>query len=325
MTSKLLEIFLTVGPLPKRVFHRWLCFAFTFVLALAMGLSGERTPAGASPAHGDSTRADKILTAESRFTMLDGERIHYVNYGKGSEALVLIHGWTCNLDNWRDQMPEFAKRNRLIAIDLPGHGQSDKPQILYNMDLFARAVEAVLRDAKVKRAVLVGHSMGTPVARQFYRKYPQQTLAIVIVDGALRPFGDKAMMDRLINGFRGANYKDVVGQMFTGMMGPNLPAEAQARIKASTLNTPQYVLISAMEGMADASIWGEDKINVPVLAIMAKNPFYPPDLEQRYRGIAPSMDFQMWDGVGHFIMMEKPKEFNEAVLAFLDKNKLLKK
>ena len=47
--------------------------------------------------------------------------------------------------------------------------------------------------------------------------------------------------------------------------------------------------------------------------------------EQRYRGIAPSMDFQMWDGVGHFIMMEKPKEFNEAVLAFLDKNKLLKK
>jgi len=48
-----------------------------------------------------------------------------------------------------------------------------------------------------KRAVLVGHSMGTPVARQFYRKYPQNTLAIVIVDGALRPFGDKKMMDGL--------------------------------------------------------------------------------------------------------------------------------
>ena len=80
-----------------------------------------------------------------------------------------------------------------------------------------------------------------------------------------------------------------------------------------------------MEGMADPSIWGEDKINVPVLAIMAKNPFFGPDLEQSFRSIAPNLDFQLWDGVGHFIMMEKPKEFNAAVLMWLDKNNLLKK
>ncbi|MFS8087000.1 MAG: alpha/beta fold hydrolase [Acidobacteriota bacterium] len=266
---------------------------------------------------------------ESRFAKLDGMRIHYVIYGKDagkrSEALILIHGWTCNLDNWRDQVADFGQRNRVIAIDLPGHGQSDKPQITYSMDLFARAVEAVMRDAKVKRAALAGHSMGTPVARQFYRKYPEKTLAIVIVDGALRPFGDKALMDRIVAGFRGPNYKETGAQMFAGMMGPNLSAEARERIKVSFLNTPQHVIVGAMEGMADASIWGEDKINVPVLAIMAKNPFYPPDLEQRYRGIAPNLDFQMWEGVGHFIMMEKPKEFNAAVLAFLDKNKLLLK
>jgi pimeloyl-ACP methyl ester carboxylesterase len=79
----------------------------------------------------------------------------------------------------------------VIALDLPGHGQSDKPQIAYTMDLFANAIDAVMRDAKVERAVLVGHSMGTPVARQFYRKYPQKTLAIVIVDGGLRLFGTK--------------------------------------------------------------------------------------------------------------------------------------
>jgi len=48
-------------------------------------------------------------------------------------------------------------------------------------------------------------------------------------------------------------------------------------------------------------------------------------MEQRYRNIAPNMDFQMWEGVGHFLMMEKPKQFNDAVMAFLDKNALLKK
>src|SRR5207245_5140002 len=162
-----------------------------------------------------TTFGKDIQPKDSKFTTLDGAKIHYVNFGKGDEALVLIHGWTCNIDNWRDQFADFAKRNRVIAIDLPGHGKSDKPQVTYSMDYFARAVDAVMRDAKVKRAVLVGHSMGTPVARQFYRKYPEKTLAIVIVDGSLRPFGDKAFMDRLIAGFRGPNYREAVGQMLT--------------------------------------------------------------------------------------------------------------
>jgi pimeloyl-ACP methyl ester carboxylesterase len=268
--------------------------------------------------------AEKWPEAQMHYAKLDGNRIHYQNYGKGSEALVLIHGWTCSVESWRDQVPDFAKRNRVIVIDLPGHGQSDKPEVAYTMELFARAVDAVMQDAGVKRAVLVGHSMGTPIARQFYRKYPQKTLGIVIVDGALRPFGDKKLMEGFIAGFRGPNYKEAGKQMFAGMAGPNLSPELQAKIQASFLNTPQYVLVSAMEGMADDSIWGPDKINMPVLAIMAKSPFWPPDTEQFYRSIAPDLEFQIMDGVGHFLMMEKPKQFNDAVLGFLDKKSLLK-
>lgn len=276
---------------------------------------------------------DKHESQQERWAILDGARIHYVDYGKGSDAIVLIHGWTMNVDNWRDQISDLAKRGRVLAIDLPGHGQSDKPEFTkaggkdkfsYSMDLFARAIEAVMRNAKVKRAVLVGHSMGTPVARQFYRKYPEKTLAIVVVDGALGPFADKATMDRMIAGFRGPTYREVGTQMLASMFGPALSAEAQGRIKTSYMSTPQYVLVSAMEGMVDPAIWGEDKINVPVLAIMARNPFFPPNLEEIYQRLAPGVDFRMWEGVGHFLMMDKPKEFNEAVIAFLDKNALLK-
>ncbi len=282
----------------------------------------------------------KTLQPESRFAKLDDARVHYVSYGKGDDALVLIHGWTQSIDAaWRDQIPEFAKHYRVIALDLPGHGKSDKPQFskdsvpkdqprkpfVYSMDHFARAVAAVMLDAKVKRAVLMGHSMGTPVARQFYRKFPQNTLGIVIVDGSLRPFGNPAMIDQLITNLRGPNYSASIDQMFGMMFGGGLSAEAQQRIKASAANTPQHVVVGAFEGMADSGIWGEDKINLQVLAIMAKNPFFPPNVEESFRGIAPKMDFHMWDGVGHFLMMEKPKEFNAAVIAWLDKNGLLKK
>jgi len=292
------------------------------VLAVAIVLAAVATFGAAENSYASP---DKNVTGKSKFAKLDGAKIHYVNYGKGSDALVLIHGWTMNVDNWRDQIPDFASRYHVIAIDLPGHGQSDKPQVSYSMDYFARAVEAVMKDAKAKRAVLVGHSMGTPVARQFYRQYPQKTLALVIVDGVLRPLAEKTVMDRMIEGFRAPTYKQSIDQMLTAMKGPSLSAEAMERIKASSANTPQHVVVSAMEGMADPAIWGDDKINVPVLAIMARNPFYPPNIEEISRGLAPNMDFRMWEGVGHFVMMDKPKEFNEAVIGFLEKNKLLTK
>jgi len=262
---------------------------------------------------------------EAHYASLEGKRVYYKSYGKGREALVLVHCWSCNMDHWRDQIPDFSKRSRVIALDLPGHGQSDKPEVAYTMDLFARAVDAVLRDAGVERGVLVGHSIGTPVIRQFYRKYPQKTLALVIVDGALRPFGDKKIADSMLASLRAPNYKEAGAQMFAAMEGPQISQEIQERIKNSFLNTPQHVLVSAMEGMMDDSIWGRDKINVPVLAVMAKSPYWPADLEQAYRSIAPKLEFQMWDGVGHFLMMEKPKQFNDVVITFLDKNALLKK
>jgi pimeloyl-ACP methyl ester carboxylesterase len=321
MTNKLRQSFITAHTFitTPGAQMRW---TLLLILALVVGVVSAPAITAKKPSASEG---------QSRYVKLDlgpghdGARIHYKNYGKGREALVLIHGWSCNMDYWRDSIPAFAKRNRVIAIDLPGHGQSDKPEVAYSMDLFARAVDAVLRDAKVDRAVLVGHSMGTPVARQFYRKYPQKSLGIVIVDGALRPFGDKKMLDGFIAAFRGPNYIQAGQQMFAGMAGPNLSAELKERIQASFLNTPQHVLVSAIEGMADESIWGQDKINVPVLAILARSPFYTPDTEQFFHSMAPNLDFQMWEGVGHFLMMEKPNEFNDAVIAFLDKNKLLKK
>ncbi|HEY9383502.1 MAG TPA: alpha/beta hydrolase [Gemmatimonadales bacterium] len=261
----------------------------------------------------------------SRFALLDSTRIHYQSYGQGTAALVLIHGWTCNLDNWRDQIPDLAKRSRVIAIDLPGHGQSDKPQLTYSMDLFARGVTAVLRDAGVQRAVLVGHSMGTPVARQFYRKYPERTLGLVAVDGPLQPFFDQQRMDGLLASLRSADYQNVGAGMLASMASPATTAEMKQRIRASFLNTPQHVVVSAMEGLADSTIWGPDQIKVPVLVIAAGSRSYPPDIEQRSRAIAPQLEFQMWEGVGHFLMMEQPKRFNDAVIAFLDKNGLLKR
>lgn len=275
-------------------------------------------------AGGSRATTARTFAAESRYAKLDGHRVHYENHGKGREALVFVHGWTCNLNFWARQTPAFEDKTRVIAIDLPGHGQSDKFDASYTMDLFARAVDAVLADAGVDRAVLVGHSMGTPVIREFYRKFPRKTLALVIVDGPLRPFGDRKMMEQFLAPLRGSNYKEAATRFIENMFVPSTSAELRSEITSSMLRTPQSVALSAMEGMIDESIWNQDKINVPVLAIMARSFFLAADTEQFYRTIAPKLQYHAWEEAGHFLMMEKPKEFNEALAGFLLKNELLK-
>src|SRR2546423_396309 len=123
----------------------------------------------------------------SHWAKYDANKVHYYDIGKANKkALIFIHGWTCNADFWKDSYNAFPEY-RVIAIDLPGHGQSDKPQVDYTIEYFARSIEAVVKDAKVEKAVPVGHSMGAAVARQFYRSHPARTLAIAVSDRPLPP------------------------------------------------------------------------------------------------------------------------------------------
>ncbi len=250
--------------------------------------------------------------------------MHYQNYGEGKEAIVFIHGWTCNLNFWKSNIPAFTKQSRVIAIDLPGHGESDKPQITYSMDLFARAIDAVLVDAKVERATLVGHSMGAPVIRQFYRKYPNKTRALVIVDGSLRPFSNLEQMKQFMEPLRGPKYKEHAESLINFMLQPVKDNKLKEEIKVAMISAPQHVMVGAMDAMMDDAIWKDDKINTPTLAVMAKSPQWTAEYETSVRELVPGIDYQMWDGVSHFLMMDEPQKFNDTVLAFLKKNKLIK-
>ena len=258
----------------------------------------------------------------SRSVPLDGAKVHYTDYGAGENALLFVHGWACDESFWAGQAPALGAKLHVITVDLPGHGQSDKPHIAYTMELYARALDAVLQDAKVKSAVLIGHSNGAPVIRQFYRKFPAKTRGLVVVDGPLRPFGDKAMVEKFVARLKEPNYEETVGKMIDGMTSPIQDATLRAKIKTSMLRTPQYVASTEFDSTLDDALWKPDKIDVPVLMILAKQPAWSAEYEQFVRGIIPDLDYQVWEGVSHFLMMEQSQRFNDALLAFLEKKKL---
>lgn len=256
-------------------------------------------------------------TGRSHFAKLDDVKVHYTVYGNGEPAVVFVHGWACDETVWSGQVPELAREMRCITIDLPGHGQSDKPEIPYTMHLYARAIDAVLRDAQVGSAVLVGHSNGTPVIRQFYREFPASVRGLVIVDGALRPLADAATMEKFLAPFHGPDYPQMAGKFVEGLTKSIKDEAVRQRIEATILRTPQHVAVSELESTLDPELWKPDKIDVPVLMILAKQPVWTADYEQFVRGLAPKLDYQMWENVSHFIMMEKPREFNEALRTWL--------
>jgi len=247
--------------------------------------------------------------------------MHFVRAGRGKPALLFVHGYACSHDDWRGQLAHFSKSHEVVACDLRGHGATPGRADECSIANFAGDVAALVTNLDLAKAVLVGHSMGTPVIRQFYRLYPDQTLGLVVVDGALRPFGKKAEIEKYFEPLF-KDYRGEAPKFIDGLLEPTR-ADLKPDIRSAMLSTPDYVGISAMRGMLDDKIWTNDQIKVPVLAIMSGSGQWAADTKDFYQTIAPNLDFQMWAGVSHFLMMEKPYEFNSAIQYFIVKNKLL--
>src|SRR5438094_4856492 len=154
----------------------------SFTIAAAGLLLSLTSGSGQTPAK----PTNSVSLGQSHFVAFGTNKIHYVTAGKGNHTIMFVHCWAGNSGFWREQVPALADTARLVLIDLPGHGRSDKPHTNYTMDFFASAVLTVMRDAQVDKATLVGHSMGTPVICRVYKQAPAKVAALVAIDGILR-------------------------------------------------------------------------------------------------------------------------------------------
>lgn len=266
-----------------------------------------------------------LAEAPSHFAKLGDQKVHYKSLGEGKTALVFIHGWCGDHSLWSEQAAGLNGKLRMLFVDLPGYGKSDKPKGECTMDLFAQGIDAVLKDAGVEKAVLAGHSMGTPVVRQFYRLFPEKTQALIFVDGGLRPFTtDKAAAEQFLSMFKEETFKEAAPKFLGSMFPPNSPAEVREKVEKVAVATSPAVAISSMKGMFEEKLWKEDPVKVPSLALMAKSPFWSDDYKAFVKKLVPELDYREFDGVGHFLFMEKPAEINTALVEFLKKQGLVK-
>jgi pimeloyl-ACP methyl ester carboxylesterase len=246
-----------------------------------------------------------MLAAPARAADVDGAKVHWTSTGSGP-AIIFVHGWTCDETSWQGQVPAFSKQYRVITLDLPGHGKSDLPKDgMFSMALFARAVEAVRAEAKVDRAVFVGHSMGTPVIRTYALMYPARVAGLVQIAG-----GPSLPRPAMV-GPEGLKARE---NMVRGMFGPATTPQLQQHIMKMMLGTKEATADGAMRATWDQSWVKNDSINVPVLGVYAARPLASREAITR---IFPKVDYHEIPGSAHFLMMEKPDEFNSRLGTFL--------
>jgi sigma-B regulation protein RsbQ len=250
---------------------------------------------------------------------VDGIQIHSSSAGKGPKTVILVHGWTCDETTWSEQVPVLSKKYRVLTLDLPGHGKSGAPADgKLSMDLFARAVEAVRAEANANHVVLVGHSMGTPVIVQYARLYPKHVAALVFVDGLVTlgngrgPAPDPSQM----SGLAGRKNRET---MIRGMFSASTTPANQTKILDMMLAPPDTTAVGAMNATFDPAIWKGDVLSMPVLGIYAEKSAInnPPYMKEHF----PKLEYHEVAGSGHFVMLDKPEEFNALLLAFLSRQK----
>ena len=185
-------------------------------------------------------------------TTFKNTKISYTDQGKGT-ALVLLHGFLENQSMWKAFIPELAKKYRIITIDLLGHGETECLGYVHTMEDQADMVHHVLHELKIRKAVLIGHSMGGYVALAFAELYPGNVKGIVLQNSTSRADSEerKANRDRAILAVK-QNYSAFIRMSIANLFSEDNRerlTDTIEEVKSEALKTPLQGIVAALEGM----------------------------------------------------------------------------
>jgi 3-oxoadipate enol-lactonase len=249
--------------------------------------------------------------------------VNYEESGKGI-PLVMVHGLNGDLTGWVLIMPEFAKHYRTIALDVRGHGGTDKPDQPYSVKGFSEDLHEFMRKLEIPKAHIFGLSMGGAIAQQFALDHPEMIRSLILAstfsyidDHARQAFN--RLKACLAEGGYPAFFDEVVKLAFTpGYISANPGPIAELKKKRIAINSPAAIG-RATDACLALNLKNQiSKIAIPTLVVSGrKDVFTPLHLaEQIHRSILGS-EWKILEGVGHNLYIEKAPELAEAVLEFL--------
>lgn len=271
-------------------------------------------------------------------TVLDNPKIAYIDQGSGDQTIILVHGLASNAGFWRYNIPELSKKYRVIAVDLPGYGKSQKGNYSYSMSFYADQIKRLIDELKLKNVVYVGHSMGGQIGIKLAIKYPALLSKLILASPAgFEEFqqgeGDWLRSVMTMKGVKSTTEEGIRRNLTMNFYDWDdkweWMVEERVRMrKAADFDEFAYTVVRCVNAMLDEPTF--DKLNLiktPTLVVYGKydglipNPYLNPGFtsdvfEKGIKNIKESRLVEI-DNAGHMIQIEKADEFNQIVLDFL--------
>jgi 3-oxoadipate enol-lactonase len=249
-------------------------------------------------------------------------KLYYETLGQG-KPLVFIHGLGSSTHDWEFQIPVFAEKYQVIAFDLRGHGQSEKPEGPYTIPMFAADLAGLLAGLSIKSAHLVGISLGGAVAFQFALDYPNMTETLTIVNSAPSLGGTPEQAQQEIE--RRIGIVQQYGMRAMGQnLGPNLfPAPEHTALRDAFVehwaaNDPK-AYIESTRSMLGWNVTDQlNSIQCLTLIIAADQDYTPVAAKQAYIKLLPNAQLEVIANAHHAVPIERAQEFNTVLMRFLD-------
>ncbi len=254
-------------------------------------------------------KSEPITTVNS----FDGVSISFDNEGKGETTIILIHGWSNTRSIWDAQVSYLSKEYQVIALDLPGFGESGNNRSEWTIASFGEDISTIIQELNLKKVVLVGFSFGGPIAIEAANKASDQVIGVVLVDNLqevemnysppMAQYVDSLMMDLANNPTK---EKLIGGGFFK-----------------KNIDSAYHRVISLLEGVSHIG-WSESlkgminwqnesclnsigSVKAPIIAINSDQQHTNVEAFRKY---APTFKAKIVKDVGHVIMWDNPEEFN---------------
>ena len=272
--------------------------------------------------------------AMTRRVMAEGREVNLIDSGASEKpVMVFIHGLSGTWQNWLLNIPAFLDSHRVIALDLPGFGESPMPREKISIQGYARIVDELLGALGVESAVVVGNSMGGFVAAELALSFATRVERLVLVSAAGLSIEEYRGMPLLVGAriwagtatWVGARGHSVVTRPRARRLGLQLIVRYPERLSPALTyeltrgaGTPGFV--PAMEALLSYGFRDRlSRIEVPTLVVWGRNDMLVPrgDARTYVELIGDNARREMFDDTGHLSMVERPTRFNRLLAGFV--------
>jgi pimeloyl-ACP methyl ester carboxylesterase len=247
---------------------------------------------------------------------VDGVQIAYSSTGSGEPALVFIHGGYADQSFWKEQLGPLAERFQVVTLDLAGHGISGKDRSEWSIDAFGEDVRAVVGALDLDSVVLIGNSLGGPVALSAAKKLDGRVCGVIAVDtfqDVNREWPPEARAAYL-RALR-ENFPATCEAMVRQLLLEGTDADLYAWVEKKMCGFDPSIAPNVVEGVVDYDLAAEfASTEVPIRAILGET--VQLDLEGN-RELRSDFEAVVMKGCGHYPMLERPEEFNRYLFAYV--------